>query len=306
MRGWLWERGWKPAAAVLLFLVACGGPGAAPAPKPSTDTIVVASFNFPESEVLAEVYGQALVAKGIPVRMALDLGPRELVEPALLRGLVHLVPEYLGSALDFLSRAQLATANPEATHAALDRALAGTGVAALRSSGAQDTNALAVTGDTAARYRLHSISDLAAFAPSLVMGGPPECPQRPLCLRGLREVYGLRFRSFVPLDAGGPLTVRALAEGDVDAALMFTTDPAVAEHGFLLLRDDLRLEPAENVTPVMSRVFLRRYGPRVSGALNAVSDLLTTPQLLELNRAVAGGQPPADVARDWLVRNGLA
>ncbi len=239
------------------------------------------------------------------MRMALRLGPRELVEPALLRGLVHLVPEYLGSALDFLARSQRATANPEATHEALERALAGTGAAALPSAAAQDANALAVTKATAARYGLRSISDLAPVASDMVMGGPPECPQRPLCLQGLRDVYGLRFRAFVPLDAGGPLTSRALAEGDVDAALMFTTDPTVAELGFVLLRDDLLLEPAENVTPLVSRAFLRRYGTRLSGAVDAVSALLTTSKLLQLNHAVARGQPPADVARDWLARNGL-
>ena len=293
------------AAAVLLLLAACEGSGPSPPPRTAPGTIIVGSFDFPESEVLAEVYGQALESKGLPVRLALNLGPRELVEPALLRGLVHLVPEYQGSALDFLSGPQTAVADPATTHASLDRRLARTSALALRSAPAQDANAFAVTGATARRYHLEKISDLVPIADRLVFGGPRECPHRPLCLQGLRDVYELSFRHFSPLDTGGSLTYAALTSGDVDVAEVFSSDPVVAERGFVLLRDDLGLEPAENVTPVVSRALVRRYRDRLTATIDAVSARLTSRQLVSINRSVAGGLSPAAVAARWLAGQGL-
>jgi osmoprotectant transport system substrate-binding protein len=294
------------AAVGLVVLAACQASGSSPGAKPSAGTITVGSFDFPESQVLAEVYGQALQARGLPVRFELNLGPRELVEPALLRGLVHLVPEYAGSALDFLSRSQRATADSAATHAALQQVLARTGVVALRGAAAQNADSFAVSRATARRYQLEKVSDLAPVAHRLVFGGPHECLERLLCLRGLRVVYHLRFRRFVPLDTGGSLTHAALASGDVDVALVFSSDPVVAERGFVLLRDDRHLEPAQNVTPMLSRALVRRYGDRLTGALDDVSARLTTPQLVSINRAVAGGRPPSAVAAQWLEAQGLA
>ena len=155
-------------AAALVVLVACGG--SSPVPKPPAGTITVGSFDFPESVVLAEIYGQALAAKGLPVRMALHLGPRELVEPALLRGLVQLVPEYQGSALDFLTGSPDATDDPAATHNALAGALAPTSATPLLSAPAQDANAFAVTRATARRYHLETISDRCEDVANIIEG----------------------------------------------------------------------------------------------------------------------------------------
>jgi osmoprotectant transport system substrate-binding protein len=290
--------------SVLGLLAACSGPRSTP-PVPE-GTIVVASFDFPESVLLAEIYGGAIAAKGLPVRMALDLGPRELVQPALQRGLVGLVPEYAGSALDFVSGREVATADPATTHGALTAALAPVGITALGPAPGQDANGFAVTRATAERFHLETISDLRPVASRLVFGGPPECPDRPLCLRGLRSVYGLEFRRFVPLDAGGPLTIAALTDGDVGVALTFTTDPAIAERGLVVLRDDRGLEPAENVTPVVSRRLVRRYGDDLVGTVDAVSTRLTTGALVSLNQAVARGTSPHSVATSWLAQEGLA
>ena len=305
MGGFVRTRAAGFALAAVLVFAACTN-GGAPPPADAPGTVVVGSFDFPESEVLAQVYAQALAAKDIPVRLELNLGPRELVTPALLRGLVHLVPEYQGSALDFLTRAGDATKDPAATHDSLEEALAGTSAAALRSAAAQDANAFAVTRETADRYGLQAISDLAPVSRKLVIGGSPECPERPLCLRGLQDVYGLRFRDFYPLDAGGPLTVAALAGGQVDVALVFTSDPVVAARGFVILDDDRGLEPAENVTPIVSRSILARHGDRLRGALDAVSAALTTDQLIGMNRAVARGRSAAEVAGSWLTGQGLS
>ena len=167
-------------------------------------------------------------ARGYPVRVLPDLGSRELVDAALMTGLIQLIPEYTGSALEFVSLGRAhATADVTATATTLARWMGERSIVTARPAAAEDANAIVVTAATAARYRLRTISDLARAAPGLVFGGPPECPERPDCLPGLRQVYGLRFRAFAALDAGGPLTRQALDSGDIGVALLFTTDPAI-------------------------------------------------------------------------------
>src|SRR5262249_22990720 len=198
------------------------------------------------------------------VRVLPDLGTRELVDPALMAGLIQLVPEYTGSALDFASLGRVhATASVAATASALARSMAARGLVTGRPAGAQDGNAIVVTARTAARYRLRTISDLARVARRLVFGGPPECPERPYCLAGLRLRYGLRFGEFVPLDAGGPLTLQALTAGDIDVALLFSTDPAIRARHLVVLADNRGLQPAGNIVPVLRRAAAHRFGPRL-------------------------------------------
>jgi osmoprotectant transport system substrate-binding protein len=264
--------------------------------------ITVGSFDFPESVLLADLYAGALAAKGFPARVLPDLGPRELVDPALMSGLVQVVPEYSGSALEFISVGRLsATSDVTATSRALAGQAAGRGLVAGRRSAAQDGNVIVVTAVTAARYRLRSIADLARVAPRLAFGGPPECPERIYCLRGLRQVYGLRFRAFVPLDAGGPLTLQALQAGDVGVALLFSTDPAITADHLVVLADDRGLQPAENITPLVRRDVVARYGPRLLAVLNAVSARLSTSSLRALDtQAELRGDNPRKVAESWL------
>ena len=269
--------------------------------------ITVGSFDFPESVLLAEIYGQALAAASFPVRILPDLGPRELVDSALISGLVQLVPEYAGSALEFFSLGRLsATSDAEAANRALTGSVAGRGLVPASPAPAQDANAIVVTAATAARYGLRSIADLARVAPRLVFGGPPECPERAFCLRGLQRVYGLRFKEFVPLDTGGPLTRQALAAGDIGAGLLFTTDPDIAARHLVILTDDRGLQPAENITPVLRRDVAARYGTGLLTLLNAVSARLTTDSLRHLDAQVElDGHPPRSVARAWLLAHGL-
>jgi osmoprotectant transport system substrate-binding protein len=291
--------------ALATACVACttsGGrtpPASAPGGGASRAVITVGSFNFPESALLAYLYSGALAGKGYPVRVLPGLGTRELVDPALMAGLIQLVPEYTGSALEFASLGRVhATASVAATARALARSMAGRGLVTGRPAAAQDGNAIVVTGATAARYHLRTISDLARVAPRLVFGGPPECPERPYCLPGLRLVYGLRFREFVPLDAGGPLTRQALIAGDVNVALLFTTDPAIRAR---------QLQPAENVIPVLRRATAARYGPRLLATLDAVSARLSTAALVSLDAQVQlRGRSPRAVAEHWLRNEGLA
>ena len=274
--------------------------------RPGT-VITVGSFDFPESVVLAEIYGQALAAARFPVRIMANLGPRELVDPALMNGLVQLVPEYAGSALEFVSLGRLsATSDAGAANRALAVSVAGRGLVAARPAPAQDANAIVVTAATAARYGLRSIADLARVAPGLVFGGPPECPERAYCLRGLQRAYGLRFKAFIPLDAGGPLTLQALQAGYVGAALLFTTDPGILARHLVILADDRGLQPAENITPLLRTDVIARYGPNLLAALNTVSALLDTGTLRALDAQVElDGHGPRSVAKAWLGAHGL-
>ncbi len=268
------------------------------------DAVTVGAFNFSESRLLGEIYAQALEGAGFPVRRAFQLGTRELVEPALERGLVEVVPEYAGSLLTFLT-ARPASADPEAVARALRDALTSRGLTALSPAPAQDRNVLVVTRETAAELDVGTVSDLAAVDDHVVLGGPPECPDRPLCLPGLRSAYGLSFERFVPLDESGPVTAAALVAGQVQAAVMFSSDGSIEANDLVVLGDDRSLQPAENITPIVRTSTLDRFGARLAEALDAVSAALTTRALRTLNEAVSlRHRSVAAVASEWLSPNG--
>ncbi len=245
--------------------------------------ITVGSFDFPESVLLGYLYAGALSARGYPVRVLADLGSRELVDPALMTGLIQLVPEYTGSALEFVSLGRAhATADVTATATTLARWMQARGIVTARPAAAQDANAIVVTGATAARYRLRTISDLARAAPRLVFGG------------------------LAALDTGGPLTRQALESGDIGVALLFTTDPAIQAHHLVELADNRGLQSAENIVPVLRGATARRYGAGLLAALDAVSARLSTGALLALDAQVElTGQDPRTVAGRWLRDQGL-
>jgi osmoprotectant transport system substrate-binding protein len=145
-----------------------------------------------------------------------------------------------------------------------------------------------------------------AISSSLVLGGPPECPERPFCLLGLEETYGLEFKEFVPLDAGGPLTVEALTSGQIDVGLLFTSDPAIAVNGFVLLEDDEQLQLADNLIPVVRQEVLDANAG-IADALNDVMAALSQAELTKLNAAVTVDlEPTNEVAADWIAEQGLA
>jgi osmoprotectant transport system substrate-binding protein len=303
-------------AACLALAVACTAcsaagsralPAAAQRAAAGRAVITIGSFDFPESVLLADLYADVLAGKGYPVRVLPGLGTRELVDPALMNGLLQLVPEYSGSALEFASLGRIhATANAAATARALARSMAQRGIITGRPAAAQDGNAIVVTAATAERYQLRTISDLTRVARQLVFGGPPECPERAYCLPGLRRVYGLRFRQFVPLDAGGPLTRQALVAGDINVALLFTTDPAIRARHLVILADNRGLQPAENIVPVLRRATAARY-PGLLAALDALSARLSTAALAALDAQVQlDGRASRAVAERWLRAEGLA
>ena len=273
----------RVAAAVLLLATGCTGSVDRP-PTPANG-VVVASFNFDESRLLAEIYAQALEDEGVVVQRQLDLGQRELVLPALREGLVDVVPEYAGSALDAAAPGSSADrGDVTSVLAALDRAVAPWGLTPLAPSTASNQNVLAVTRATAETLGLTSISDLARTVP-IVLGGPPECRDRPGCLPGLQERYALQVTRFVPF-TGAALVRRALDDDVIDVGVLFSTDAQLADDDLVILDDDRGLQPPDEVVPLVRTAVLD--DDAVGKALDEVSARAhhTRPALLEL----AGGQ----------------
>ena len=215
--------------------------GAAPAARTDTSTIIVGSADFPESQLLATIYAKALAAKGIKVETKLSIGSREVYIPALLDGSIDLLPEYAGATLSYLDKN--ATAHAPADVAAALKAALPKGVSMLTPSEAQDSDGVAVTRATAEKYKLKTIADLAPVASELVLGGPPEWKTRKEGIIGLKDIYGLEFKSFKSLDVGGPLTLSALVNDQVQAANLFSTDPAIAANDLIILEDVKNLFP---------------------------------------------------------------
>ena len=289
----------------LTFCAFAGTAAASPRRAPGT-SVVVASFNFPESELLAAIYALALMQAGIPARLQLGLGPRELVQPALAQGLVDVVPEYLGTALASLEHgAGVAMSDPVAVRHELVQALARWHVQVLQPAVAQHQDGLVVTGATAVRLRLRTVSDLGPVAPQMVLGGAPQCARRPYCLPGLRRVYGLEFARFVPLDTEQE-RIEALGHGVVDVVVTGTTGGHLVSGDLVLLADDRQLQPVGNIVPVVRAGVAARYGARLAGTLDAVSARLTTGDLIYLNRRITvAGQNVLAEARAWLQRQGI-
>ncbi len=271
-------------------------------------TITVGSADFTESIILAEIYAQGLAAKGYKTDTKLRIGSRETYFPALLKGEIDLIPDYTGSLLSYLTK-QKKTADPDPgkTYEAVTAELDGEDVSLLEYADAQDKDGIVTNKQTAEKYDLVKISDLEPVAKDLVMGGPPECPQRAACILGLKETYGIEFKEFKPLDVAGPQTVRALAANEIQVANLFTTQSAIPKNDFVLLEDDKGpIAGAENVVPAVSDEVAEAYGAEFEEAANAITQVLTTEGLLELNGRVDNDkEDPEDVAADWLEDNDL-
>ncbi|MGZ4642648.1 MAG: ABC transporter substrate-binding protein, partial [Blastococcus sp.] len=205
----------------LAVLTACSA--TAPSPVPARDAIRFAAYDFSENQVLVALYAEAARRAGLPVVVQSGVATREVVEPALEQGVVDVVVDYLGTASRFLGQSSPSSAQtPTQLHAGLAQVLAGRGVSVLRAAPAEDQNGFAVSTAFAARYGVGKLSELTALAPTLVFGGPPECSDRPLCLPGLRDVYGLRFGQVRAMSSRAA-TVEALAAGEIDVGLLETT-----------------------------------------------------------------------------------
>ncbi len=287
--------------AMMLAMALVAGACASGGDTSQGTTIEVASFGFGESEIVAEIYVQALEAAGYSVNHQVQVGPREVLKPALEGGEVHMIPEYVGSGLEAGFGIE-PSADAAATRQLLIDAYADSGVTVLDLSNAEDKNTFVVTKALAEARGITTVSDLAKLGP-IVLGGPAECPVRPRCQIGLEDVYGLEIAEFRALDAGGPLTVAALQGGEVQVGLFFSTYLFVDE--FLALEDDLGLQPAENIVPVIRQEILDEYGSDLEDLLNTVSAALTTEALIEMNERFFAPEDADVIARDFLVGIGL-
>jgi len=296
------------AALAVLALSACGGGDSSDEFAEGGgggDTIVIGSANFPENELLMQMYAQALEAADVTVETQPNIGAREVYMQAFEDGDIDLLPEYNGALLAYQVGEEGVpedVTSPDEVYDALQDELP-EGGETLPQSEAEDKDTLTVTGDTAEEYDLETIADLEPVADQLVVGAGPEFRERFQGLVGLEEVYGLEFEEFKPLDAGGPLTVGALEDGSIDVANIFSTDSAIEVNGWVVLDDPENLYLSQNILPLIQSDAVT---PEVEEALNGVSEALTTDNLTEaLARVQVDKEDPVTVAEDFLEENDL-
>jgi osmoprotectant transport system substrate-binding protein len=291
------------AASTLTAGCIGSGPAGTEHPTDSRTIVVGVSGAFAENQLVAEMYAQVLEHAGYTVEREFDLRSREVSQSALESGQIDLKPEYMSSLLLFLDSNAQASSDPTEVARLVGESLRPKGITLLKPSPAQDTNQFVANARTAQEFNLTTLSSLAAVADRLTIGAPPECPLRPFCMPGLRDVYGILFEDFEPLDAGGPQTVAALKSDDVQIALMFSTDPSIEANGFIPLLDDKHLQDAENITPVIRT---EKLNDEVRRLLDAVSARLSSDTVTELvGNVVIDGQDVASVATAFLAANGL-
>lgn len=245
------------------------------------ETVTIGGANYSEQTILANIYASALKQQGIEVKTRLNLGNREIIIPALKTGELDVVPEYLGALLNYYHGGSKATTEQEVS-AELQQALPAD-LALLKPSSAASITAWGVREETAKKYNLKTLSDLAKVAPELVVGGLPEVATRALGLPGLERVYGIKFKSFKSLDIGGPLSRLALNSGKIDVATLVSTQGDLLKEKWVVL------------------VHKGAVSPKFEEVLNNISAKLTTKDLIQLNKLVdVDHKDPAKVADHWV------
>ena len=292
--------------ALTLILAACGSSSKSSSTSPTTSAggpattkIVVGQKDFAGAQLLSQLYGQALAAKNFSVSYK-NLGPTEVTYPALQKGTIDLYGEYQGTLLTYLKGAP--TADAAAVNTAL-KAKVGSAVKVSNASTALDVNGFYVKKETATQYNLSKVSDLTAVASKLTFGGPAECATRPLCLGDTeQQLYNLKFKSVKKLDAGGPITVKALQDGSIQVGLLFTGS-SVIDPDFQLLTDDKGLQPADDAIAVWRSTV---DSPALQAVIDSVNAKLTTEAYNTMALKIFNDkQDPSAVAKDFLSQNSL-
>ncbi|HET9076666.1 MAG TPA: ABC transporter substrate-binding protein [Acidimicrobiales bacterium] len=295
------------AIATVLGAAACGS-SSKPSSSPTTSSsgggtgggapskpVVIGSANFPENEVLADIYADALKKAGVAVTTKLDIGSREVYFKEMENGALNVFPEYNGALLDYLQPSATASST-----SGVDQALAAalpSSLEALDPSPAQDADSVTVTAAFASAHNLKSIADLKPIESQVTIGAAPEFANRQQGLLGLQKLYGLTLK-FKALDESGPLTIAGLRDGTIQAGDIYTTDPSVSKYHFVALADPKHLFPAENVTPIVNKGVA---SSSVVKTLNAVSAALTTSDLVQMVGAVQNDHvDPATVASQFV------
>ncbi|MFT2815920.1 ABC transporter substrate-binding protein [Leifsonia sp. A12D58] len=296
-------------AVALGALVTLGGCSTSDPTKAATETnsagganIVVGSFNFPESEILGNIYALALTDAGFNVSTKFNLGPRQTTIPALTDGSINLMPEYNGNLLFYYDTTATARTTDDVDNA-LKTAIP-SDFQILNPSAAEDKDAYVVTQATADKYGLTSIGDLSKLEP-FTLGANPQFGELPYGIPGLKDTYGVSQVTFTSIeDYGGPATVKALVDNAVQVADIYTTSPDLVTENLKVLDDPKHLIASQNVIPFLNKSI---YSTQLADVLNAISAKLTTEQLIALRDQVEGSSKtqPETAAQDWLTKEGL-
>jgi osmoprotectant transport system substrate-binding protein len=274
--------------------------------KNSSTKLIIGSKNFTEQKVLGEIYAQALAAAGYDVSTELNLGDEKTALKALEGNDISAYPEYTGTALlSFFGYTadKLPSDETEAFNLAKD-GFAKKDLTALPPTPFVSSNEVGVTKETADKLGLKKISDLEGKSQDLTLYGTPECRQRLDCKLGLEEVYGLKFKKFVPVDIA--LRHEVLKKGQADVSIVFTTDPQNKREGFVLLEDDKGMFPPYNSTLVVRNDVIDKAGPDLQKTVELVNKGLTDEVMQELNARVdLDKETPKDVAGQYLQESGL-
>lgn len=307
------------AVASVAVLAACGANGSSSLPDGNSragsvtssaadsalphraGAVTIGSAAFPEAELLAHLYAGGMRAHGVEVDIHTNIGERPAYMAALRDGSIGAVPEYSGALLEYLANGTKAR-TPRSVYAQLRAAAGKQNLRVTDYAPAQDTDTISVTRKTANRYHLSSIADLKSVAGQLKLGGPAPLRTVPYGVPALKSVYGVEFKQFVPLSPSGSITQTALRNGTVEAADIFSTDPAITRFGFVSLKDPEHIFAAQNIVPVFRSDVLTQ--PMADGC-NAVSSRLDTAELSNLVTKVADGADPSTTASQWLRKNGL-
>jgi osmoprotectant transport system substrate-binding protein len=289
-------------ASMLVLLSACSTGGG------SKPTIKLGSDGFYESKLMAEIYGQALEAKGYSVdRTAIGLGTRKVTAAALESGQFDLKPEYIGSGLAYYKGA--ATGDPAANSAALQTILTGKGggITVLNYSPAADQNAFVVTKATADSKHLATLSDTTAVAGQLKFGVATDCATNAVCAAAIKTAYGVDLSAALPLSACDQPMADAIAAGTIDVGELCSTQPDIAKNGWVVLTDDKHTQPADNIAPLVRNDLLAKVDKAsFSQILNDVSAKMNTADLTKLNAEfVFDKKDVATIAKEWLKTNGF-
>ncbi|GAB2739157.1 ABC transporter substrate-binding protein [Nocardioides pakistanensis] len=306
-------------AAPLVLLAACGNGGTDAldggdgnsGESAAKGEVVIAYQDYTEMSIMAEMYAALLEKEGFQPTLK-GVGDRAIYAGQLASGDVHVAPEYVSSMTEFLNRdmngadaAPVASPDLEETMGRLRELAAHHEITPLEPAEAEDANAFAVTKQFAEDNNLETLSDLGEMQQPIALAAAPDCPERPDCQGGLKEVYGIKIDKFEPLGFGTPATKDALTKGEVDLGQVGTSDGQIEQLELVVLEDDLDWQNAENLVPVVSSSFLDEH-PEVADALNALSDVLTTEDLMRLNAQVdAERQLASDVAESYLSDKGL-
>jgi len=296
----------------VLVLSACapGGSGTSPSASAAANkpTVKVGSAGFWEAAVVAEMYAQALEAKGYTVERHLEIGERPAVDAALAAGDVNLIPEYLGGLAGQGLGIKDLSSDPTKALANMQSALAAKGWVSFDFSPGTDADGFAVRKETADQYSLKTMTDLAAVADKLVWGVAEGCPDNPVCGPGLKTTYGIDLTKLQveTLPACSADIATSLNDSAIDVAQVCTTQPEISSMNLVLLEDDKHLQPAQNLVPIASKELADAGGSALADTLNAITAKLTTEALTQLGASInIDHNEIPDVAKKFLKDNGL-